>query len=543
MRQADKQKRSLALLLVLWVCAAVTASALEAAAPQPERPRINVKDFGAKGDCQRVPDGMMSKGSAVLTSASAHFTAQDVGQPIYVLGASVQAFPELGEVAGAPLNSRIVAVTNPHTVTLADAAKTEAHDVSVAWGTDDSDAIKKAIGSLKTTGGTVFFPAGTYRVTYQGGPGVVVDVSNVRLQGVGNESAIFNSSVIFHAKMKDGILRTEQAGVPVLYVGRSKDAPCENVEIDHFWLGDNGQNYDYAIWGPHGPAVIGSAGRIDHFSFHDLTVATGFLCGVGTDSETDGFSIHHVNVLSTGEHGFYLAGAGDHGDVHDNRIIGTAARPMRMGIAVKKKQHLRITHNEVANVEFQAISVVGDSPLHHSSHVLIADNWIHDLAAWHTDAITIFNADDVVIRHNRIADTSWIGINLRTGLYTVFNVLIQDNVITRAAGRNPAYAIAVHYDPPPNQPKNAPWPGSIRDITIDGNIISDCPDGILVTNTGGKNVVRGNRVENREMQRSATGYKVALMPGAVLDFSGNVGLNCGEYHVTPESMGQGNELK
>ena len=136
-------------------------------------------------------------------------------------------------------------------------------------------------------------------------------------------------------------LSLEQAGVPVLYVGKPK-APIENIEIDHLWLGDNGQGYDYAVWGPHGPAVIGSAGKIDHFSFHDLTVVTDFLCGVGTDSETDGFSIHHVNCYCTGEHGFYLAGTGDHGEVHDNRIIGVASNPMRIGMAIKKKSHLRV---------------------------------------------------------------------------------------------------------------------------------------------------------------------------------------------------------
>ena len=119
---------------------------------------VNVKDFGAKGDCQHVADGAMSKGLAVLTSESAHFTAQDVGRSIYVLGASVQKFPELGEVPGAPLSSHIVAVTNAHTVTLADAALNDAHHVSVTWGTDDSEAIERAIKSLSTTGGTVFFP-------------------------------------------------------------------------------------------------------------------------------------------------------------------------------------------------------------------------------------------------------------------------------------------------------------------------------------------------------------------------------------------------
>jgi len=541
MRQSDGERGAFFLFLLILLCQGTGVRAVDAP-PAPGQPTINVKDFGAKGDCQRVSDGVMSKGSPVLTSERAHFTTQDVGLPIYVLGAVVQKFPEIGEVPGAPLSSHIVGVKDAHTITLADAAQNDANHVSVTWGTDDSEAIEHAIQSLKTTGGSVFFPAGTYRVVYRGGAGVQVDGSNIRLHGVENESAIFNSTVLFHARMKDGILRTEQAGVPVLYVGRGNET-VENVEIDHLWLGDNGQNYDFVSWGPHGPAVLGTKGKVDRFSFHDLTVASGFLCGVGTDSESTGFSIHHVTVLGTGEHGFYLAGTGSDADIYDNRIIGTPERPMRQGIVVKKKQHIRITHNEVAYVNFQAIGVEGDSPSFISRDVLIADNWIHDLRAWHTDGITIFNAEDVVVRNNRIADTSWIGINLRTTLYTVSRVLVQDNVITRAAGLNPAYAIAVHYDPPPNQVAGTPWPGSISDVTIQGNIVTDCAHGISVVNVGGRNVIRGNRVENGGMQKSAVGYKVAFLPGAVMDFSKNVGVNCGEYRVAPESMGQGNELK
>jgi hypothetical protein len=508
----------------------------------PDSPRINVKDFGAKGDGQRAMDGVMQKGSAVLVSNEAHFTAQDVGRPIYVLGAAVQKFPELGEVPGAPLSSHIAEVKDAHTVVLADAAQSDATHVSVTWGTDDSEAIERAIQSLKTSGGTVFFPAGIYRVTYRGGPGVQVDCSNIRLQGMGDESAIFNSSVIFRAKMKDGVLRTEQGGVPALYVGRG-GVSLENVEIDHLWLGDNGRNYDFTTWGPHGPAVLGTKGKVDRFSFHDLTVVTDFLCAVGTDAESKGFSIHHVTARCTGEHGFYLAGTGVDADIHDNHLFGTPERPMRQGIVVKKKEHIRIVHNEVTNVSFQGIGVEGDHPTYISRDVLIADNWIHDLPSWHTDGITIFNAEDVVIRNNRIADTSWIGINLRTTLYTVSKVVVRDNIITRAAGRDPAYAIAVHYDPPPKLAAGATWPGSVSDVTIEGNLVKDCADGIQMANVGGANAVRGNHVENGALEKSAVGYRLALMPGAKVDFSRNVGVNCGQYMVAQEWMGDGNELK
>ena len=44
-------------LLLGWTLA---TSGLAAEAP-PSRPTINVKDFGAKGDCQRAADGVMRK--------------------------------------------------------------------------------------------------------------------------------------------------------------------------------------------------------------------------------------------------------------------------------------------------------------------------------------------------------------------------------------------------------------------------------------------------------------------------------------------------
>ena len=67
-----------------------------------------------------------------------------------------------------------------------------------------------------------------------------------------------------------------------------------------------------------------------------------------------------------------------------------------------------------------------------SRDVLIADNFIHDITAWHTDGITIFNAEDVVIRGNRISDLGWTAINLHTWKYMVSRVAIKDNTITRA---------------------------------------------------------------------------------------------------------------
>jgi arylsulfatase A-like enzyme len=506
-------------------------------------PTVNVKTFGAMGDCKHVMDGTMSKGSPVLISATAPFAPDDVGRPISVLEAGVQAIAGLGQVAGAPLGSRIVQVKNARTAVLADAAQQAVSGVSATWGSDDTQAIQRAIDSLNATGGTVFFPAGTYRVVYQGGPGLKVRGSNIRLQGTGPASAVFNSTVLFHAKVKDGVTCTEQMGVPVLYVGRH-DRTIENVEVDHLRLGDNGQKYDFQVWGPEGPGVIGSAGKVDHWSFHDLTIETNHLCGLNTDSQTDGFSIYNVTVRSSANHGFYLAGAGSHGDVHDNRILGTTA-PMRMGIAIKKKSHLRVWRNEVANVDFQGISVVGDAPEQVSRDVVIEDNWIHDLTAWHTSAITIFNAEDVTIRRNRIADTSFTAIFVYTARCTAARVVVQDNSIARVGKTAPTYfAISVDHIPPRNLPPGAPWPGSVRDVTIEGNDIRECPNGIAVAHVAGTNLIRANRVQNSSAAgKCQVGYSIQPLSSSTTAFSGNVGINCARYSVAPHVVQSGNQLE
>jgi hypothetical protein len=527
---------------VVVIVLAVTGSLACSNLCLAELPRVNVRDFGAKADCRRVVDGAMNKGATTFTSGAAHFSPRDAGKPIYVLQAGVQKFPELGEVAGAPLSSKIVAVLDQSTVTLTDPAQQDVRQAHACWGTDDTAAIQQAIDSLSATGGTVYFPPGEYRLTYQGGPALKVAASHIRLQGSGTTSALFNSTVLFKAKVKDGKTITQQVGVPVLYAG-SAGVAIEDVEVDHLWLGDNGQNYNFRDWGPYGLGVLGSAGKIDRFNFHDLTIETDYLCGINTNSETKGFSIHHNTILDTGDHGFYLAGTGSDGDVHDNRLLGTEARPMRQGIAVKKKNRIRITNNEIAHAEFQGIGVEGDSLDHTSHDVLIADNWLHDLHAWHTDGIVVFNAEDVVIRNNRIEDTSWIAIDIRTSSYPVSRVLVKDNIINRAGRMNPCTAIDVRYTLPRDFPADAPAPGHVSDIVLENNILTDCPHGLSFVNVSGENVIRGNWVESTLPRDWASSYSVQAKAGAKVTFSDNGSVNYGKSTLPAGVAGEGNDLR
>lgn len=106
---------------------------------QGSRPRIDWCSpwwFGAVGNGRVVTDGEMTAASASLTSASAAFTAADVGKYIVVKGAGA---------AGVPLISTISAFVSSTQVTLAGAASTTVSGVRVAYGTDDYDAFVCAL--------------------------------------------------------------------------------------------------------------------------------------------------------------------------------------------------------------------------------------------------------------------------------------------------------------------------------------------------------------------------------------------------------------
>jgi hypothetical protein len=114
----------------------VSAGALAAMQYAPWQ--FPVGAYGAKGDGKQLADGVMSNGSATFTSATANFTAADVGKYIIVnIGA-----------AGAqvnPLCTTISAWTNSTTVTLAASCTVISTTAApFIYGTDDTAAINAA---------------------------------------------------------------------------------------------------------------------------------------------------------------------------------------------------------------------------------------------------------------------------------------------------------------------------------------------------------------------------------------------------------------
>lgn len=116
----------------------------------------NVNKYGALGDGIYLNDAAITSGTPNFTSATAVFTASDVGKVITIIGAGA---------AGVDLTTTISAYVSATAVTLSANASTTVTGKDFTYGTDDTVAIQAAINAVGTNkGGTVFFPAGIYIV-------------------------------------------------------------------------------------------------------------------------------------------------------------------------------------------------------------------------------------------------------------------------------------------------------------------------------------------------------------------------------------------
>lgn len=97
--------------------------------------------YGAKGDGRVVGD-VVTNSTTTITSATANFTAGDVGKRIMVNGA-------LG-TANIPLLTTISSVTNATTAVLASTATVSTSGCAAVWGTDDTAAVNSAVSAAST---------------------------------------------------------------------------------------------------------------------------------------------------------------------------------------------------------------------------------------------------------------------------------------------------------------------------------------------------------------------------------------------------------
>ncbi|WP_435279365.1 hypothetical protein [Streptomyces sp. 1222.5] len=142
---------------------ALTAAVSDAAGKyRPLQPWVfDVTAYGAKGDGKVAADGVMTSGSATLTSATANFQVGDVGKAISVKGAAINGVTTLVTT----ISARISATQ----VTLATTAASSISGAIVIWGTDDTTAIQAAVDAAEAYLATrsyaqVYFPPRPYIV-------------------------------------------------------------------------------------------------------------------------------------------------------------------------------------------------------------------------------------------------------------------------------------------------------------------------------------------------------------------------------------------
>lgn len=148
---------------------------------------FSVAAFGARGDARKVTDAAATSGSTTVTSATAAFTAADVGKTVWAVSV-------LGVVRLA--QTTIAAVNSATSITTTVAAASTGTALHLVLGTDDTAALQAASAAAVAApvAGAVRVPAGGYVYTsarpfnfgmaVSGSPGP-------SLIGEGSESTVF----------------------------------------------------------------------------------------------------------------------------------------------------------------------------------------------------------------------------------------------------------------------------------------------------------------------------------------------------------------
>lgn len=116
-----------------------------------------ITNFGAKGTGGNIlKDGAITVGTATFTSASATFTANDIGKFIAIVGANTS------PSAGAVLRTTITGYTDANTVTIGTNALATVSGANAVYGYDNYNAVKNALYVRNQKSGNLFVPDGEY---------------------------------------------------------------------------------------------------------------------------------------------------------------------------------------------------------------------------------------------------------------------------------------------------------------------------------------------------------------------------------------------
>ncbi|WP_080435177.1 hypothetical protein [Burkholderia cenocepacia] len=129
---------------VVNLAAGTTQVWMDLPAALPANLPVSAKYFGAKGNTRIVNDGVTTSGSTAFSSASAAFTAADVGKRIDI------ATTNASGVATLVVSTTIAAFVSATQVTLAKAANASSTGANVVYGSDDGPALTAWLNYLMT---------------------------------------------------------------------------------------------------------------------------------------------------------------------------------------------------------------------------------------------------------------------------------------------------------------------------------------------------------------------------------------------------------
>jgi hypothetical protein len=115
---------------------------------------ISVNNFGTKAEGNEVSDGAITIGTNIFTSATAIFTANDVGKWISIVDAGTTSTEDENYCHV----STITGYTNSTTVTIADNAINTTSATTVVYGWNDRNAIMQASYVRNQKAGELYFP-------------------------------------------------------------------------------------------------------------------------------------------------------------------------------------------------------------------------------------------------------------------------------------------------------------------------------------------------------------------------------------------------
>ena len=193
----------------------------------------NVKDYGAKGDARRVDDAVTTGSGTTITSATANFTAADVGKQIW--GISAGGILRLARTT-------IASVVSSTEVNVTSNSSGSASGVTLIIGTNDTDALQAATTAAKAANarGAVHVPSGGYIFTelpFNFGEASVVHAA-CSLVGDGS-----NSTVFYPAPDYDFGTATSNTGIFAKFDAYSRDGRIEGLRVEGQAYSMSGSGY------------------------------------------------------------------------------------------------------------------------------------------------------------------------------------------------------------------------------------------------------------------------------------------------------------